>query len=239
MKIIYSLRRLHGVTNDFIEKQRRDISVIARKYRNFRERKKIKKDSFTIISNTCIGGVICHDLGKPFLSPTVNIYIRPKDFVKFCMNIKHYLEIPLTEIPYNADIGYPVARLDDIVLYCKHFKDFDEANDAWNRRKARIDWDNVYFIMTDRDFIPPVSITNTIQACDEDDIRKFDLLPFTNKICIVRNADYVKKYESCRLLLRGNDSKCVGIITNIIGITGKRMYQYVENFDYIQFLNGE
>lgn len=237
IEIVYSLRRLHGMMHELVEKKKKDISVTARKFRNLFERNKVKKEGFTIISNTCIGGVICHDLGKPFLSPTVNIYIRPKDFVKFCMNIKYYMEIPLVEVPYDEEIGYPVAILDDIALYCKHFKDFHEVDDAWNRRKKRINWDNIYIIMTDRDFIPPVSITKIIQSCEEKDIQKFDSLPFVNKVCIVSNADYVNKYKSCRKLLKGNDDKCVGIITDIIGINGKRMYQYVKNFDYIQFLN--
>ena len=80
--------------------------------------------------------------------------------------------------------------LGDIVSYCKHYHSFEEANGAWKRRKDRIDWNHVYFMMTDRDFTPPVAFTKTIQACEEDVIQRFDSLPFQNKICIVQNPAY-------------------------------------------------
>lgn len=38
-------------------------------------RSKLKNHDFTIISNTCVGGVITHYVGEQFRSPTVNLII--------------------------------------------------------------------------------------------------------------------------------------------------------------------
>lgn len=44
----------------------------------------------TILSNNCLGGVICHELGLRFLSPTINLWMTPSDFIKYCANLRHY-----------------------------------------------------------------------------------------------------------------------------------------------------
>lgn len=236
-KIVWKLRVLHGKVHENNENLKKRISHRARGSRNKCECKKLKGECFAIISNNCIGGVICHDLGVQFQSPTVNIYIRPHEFVRLCENIDYYMELPLIEVPYNEQIGYPVAMLGDITLYCKHYASFNEAEKMWNKRKKRINWNHVYFMMTDRDFTPPVSVTKLISACSEETLKRFDDLPFQNKVCIVQSREYAERYQSCRQLMKGCDVNCTGIITDIIGLTGKRMYQYVKDFDYINFIN--
>lgn len=209
--------------------------------RNIIERQQIRNRSFSIISNTCIGGVISHDLDLKFRSPTVNIYIRPHDFVKFCADLKAYLELELVEVTADSENfalpDYPVAMLGDITLYCKHYVDFAEASAAWERRKERIDWDNLYIIMTDRDFTPPVPVGTGADFCGEDTIQTFSELPYQNKVCLVKDAEYCRKYTCCRQVTKGADENCVGIITNIITLSGKRMYQCAKDWDYIDFLN--
>ena len=235
--IVWKVRVLHGKLHENSEIVKKEISHHARIFRNKCERKKLKRQIFTIISNNCIGGVICHYLGVQFQSPTVNIYIRPYEFVRLCENIDYYMGLPLKEVPYDKRIGYPVAMLGDITLYCKHYASFVEVKKEWMKRKNRINWDHVYFMMTDRDFIPPVSVTKSICSCSEETIKRFDNLPFKNKVCIVQSREYAERYQSCYQLMKGCDVNCTGIITNIIGLTGKRMYQYVKDFDYINFIN--
>ena len=45
----------------------------------------------TVFASNCNGGVMTHDLGLQFKSPTVNLFIRPKEYVKFLGNLRHYL----------------------------------------------------------------------------------------------------------------------------------------------------
>lgn len=61
-------------------------------WRNNIDRKKLINRNFTIFSQNCIGGIMYHDLGMQFNSPTVNLLFTPRDFIKFMKNIQWYLE---------------------------------------------------------------------------------------------------------------------------------------------------
>ena len=56
-------------------------------------------------------------------------------------------------------------------------------------------------------------------------------------ICLAKDKTYREEYDCCRQAVSGRDRDCVGIITDIIGLSGKRMYQCVKNWDYIDFIN--
>lgn len=59
--------------------------------------KKAGKDipPVTILSSNCIGGVLGHELGWQFLSPTVNLWMWLKDFIKYCSRLRHYSQCEL------------------------------------------------------------------------------------------------------------------------------------------------
>ena len=42
----------------------------------------------TILSMNCTGGILYHELGLPFLSPTINLYIQAEDFIRFCERLE-------------------------------------------------------------------------------------------------------------------------------------------------------
>ena len=69
--------------------------VFAWKYRN--QRKALKNKHFTIISDNCWGGRIYQELGLPYQSPFIGLFIYSPDYVKLLANLKHYLsgELPL------------------------------------------------------------------------------------------------------------------------------------------------
>lgn len=222
----------------YIDKKWLKIAEILCFARTCVRRKSLRCKNFTIISNTCIGGVISDAMKQKFTSPTINLYIRPRDFVKFCANLPHYLSLPLQEVPFQPEIGYPVASIaGEIILYCKHYHTFEEVRDAWNRRAARIDWDHLCFIMTDRDFIPPFSLKNAAGFCGEDVLKEFDSLPFPHKVCFVKDAEFARKYASCALITKCCDHHSVGVITEFATVTGKHLYEYATDWDYISFLN--
>lgn len=107
---------------------------------------------FTIISQNCIGGVIYNDLGMEFISPTINMFIEDENFVKLVENLEHYMVVkpkPLLECyvdPIDNKVRYPKILIDDIELCCLHYRNCGEAIDAWERRKKRIVWDNIFVI---------------------------------------------------------------------------------------------
>lgn len=110
--------------------------------------KKIHAKDFTIISQNCIGGVLYHDLGMEFLSPTINTFIPEPGFVRMVLNLKHYMAQPLV-IRWGEE--YPIGMLDDVEIHFMHYETCQEAKAAWDRRVKRINWDKILVLATDRD----------------------------------------------------------------------------------------
>lgn len=120
----------------------RNIQNIRKAQRAFTNR------DVTIISQNCIGGVFSHDMNLPFRSPTVNLFISADDFVRFVNRLEYYLNIEL-EISWGEE--YPVGRLDDVEVHFVHYETCKEAQAAWERRKKRVNIDNIVILATDRD----------------------------------------------------------------------------------------
>lgn len=123
---------------------RRDLQ--RRRIKNIRE--KAELSDLTILSQNCIGGVLYHDMGLQFSSPTVNLFFEAEDFVKFVLNLDHYLSF---EFEWQWEEEYPVGVLDDIKVYFMHYKTCREAKETWERRCSRILKDRILVLSTDRE----------------------------------------------------------------------------------------
>ena len=55
--------------------------------------KKLKNKNFTIISNNCWGGMIYESYNLRKDSPTIGLFIMPKDYIKFIKNLKKYFYV--------------------------------------------------------------------------------------------------------------------------------------------------
>ena len=129
------------------------ISKILNKLFEFNCRRRLKNDNFSIICSTCIGGVIYHRLGLQFLSPTINLWINQKDFIKFISNLEFYINKELVFFKHEV-YNYPVATLaNDVTIYFNHAKNEEEARELWNKRRSRINFNNLYIILYERDGI--------------------------------------------------------------------------------------
>ena len=60
-------------------------------------RMRLHNSNFTIISNNCAGGIMYHDLGERFNSPTVNLMFYASDFFTFLENLHEALESDVVE----------------------------------------------------------------------------------------------------------------------------------------------
>lgn len=191
--------------------------IVRRKFRNKSERQKLKNHNFTILSQNCIGGVIYSDLGEKFLSPTVNLYMDSLDFIKFLENIEYYLNIEKMEFTKSE---YPIGYLEDLIIHFVHYKNAREAQEKWNERKKRINWENLFVIMTDRD------------GCNPEIMHRFDKLPYKNKIMFTHQKE---KYDWAIYLKRYEKEKEVGSLVEFANVFGTRFYQ--ESFDCVEWLN--
>lgn len=106
----------------------------------------LKAKNISIISQNCIGGVFYHDMHMRFLSPTINLFFKEPDFVKFVLNLEYYMEL---DIEMHWDEEYPIGILEDVTVYFMHYNTCHEAKEAWNKRKERINWDKIIVIATD------------------------------------------------------------------------------------------
>ncbi len=191
--------------------------IINRRYEK-KMRKKLINNNFSIICSNCIGGVIYHRLGKQFLSPTINLWMNQKDFLKMVLDLKSYMSKELVFI--KGEYDYPIALLGDVKIYFNHSKTEEEAHINWERRKTRINYDNLYIIMYDRN-----GLTN------ED----FDALSKINcKNRIVLSTEENDKYSFIKKLKphpeRVNGPQCLDKDT-----FGIRTFE--KQWDYVDWLN--
>ena len=129
-------------------------------------RRKLKNKDFTIICSNCIGGIIYNRLGLQFRSPTINMWMHQRDCIRLMKDLREYMNADLEFI--ESKYSYPVAKLKDITLYFNHCDTEEEARNDWNRRKQRINYDNLYLIIFDREDI------------DTDDLESLKDIPCRN-----------------------------------------------------------
>lgn len=108
---------------------------------------KIKKQKITIFSNNCWGGILYSTLGFECCSPFKNLFVKDDDYLKFLDNAQYYMGFDLKFERYDVDPHslnkYPVMKLSELEIHCNHDKDPLQAVEKWNRRKDKINWDNL------------------------------------------------------------------------------------------------
>lgn len=111
---------------------------------------KVKKAHISIISRNCFAGLCYNYLGLMFDSPFINMFFNDNEFNKLMKKFDYYLTVPLEfermDFENNLKRAYPVGRLGDIFLHFNHYKSFEEAKACYDRRKQRINKENLIFI---------------------------------------------------------------------------------------------
>ncbi len=122
----------------------------------------LKNRNFTIISNNCWGGAVYDEFALPYKTPTIGLWFPSDDYIKFISNLRFYLNAELVQISYEQchardllikrkergryDFELSkmiIGRLEDVDIVFLHYKSFDEALQKWNRRKNRVNYDNL------------------------------------------------------------------------------------------------
>ena len=184
---------------------------------------RLKRSDFSIICTNCIGGVMYHDLGLEFLTPTVNLTISMPDLVKMAGDLKWYMEQPLTEV--KSEHPYPIALLGEgeraVQVNFLHYDTFRDAAEKWEERKRKINYDRIVLMGAEKD------------GCDYETLRRFDRLPYPNKI-VFTHIPY-PEFSSARYIPGFENQPEIGTLTNFKPQFRQR--RYIDGFDYVSFLN--
>ena len=188
---------------------------------NTKNKRQLKNHDFSLLCNNCNGGIITHDLGEAFRSPTVNMFFPRDHFFRFCEDLEYYLTQPLTPCDNpitKPEFDYPVCNLADLELHFMHYKSFAEAKDRWTVRSARLNFDNLFVMWTFFDETDPSLLA------------RFEQLPFPNKVAFTErpfpqfpSAFCIKGYE--------NGLGNLGLFEDLLG------HRKIDQFDYVAWFN--
>lgn len=197
------------------------LICFAREKYKAKKRRKLKSNNFSLIASNCNGGVILHDLNLKFNTPFINLSMPPRDFIKLAENFRHYMAFEVEE--YNDDtVDFPVGLLGGLRIDFMHYDTFDQAKSKWDERKRRINYDNLLFMLTER------------EGCSIEDMIKFDNLPIKNKVIFTH-----KKYPFLKssFYIRGFE-KQGEIRLSMHYPKSYSIKRYVDQFDFVDWVNG-
>lgn len=165
----------------------------------------------------CLGGILSHERRMQFRSPFINLMIPANEYVDMLCNLKDNIHADITDI--TGENKYPVGLLaGKYHLHFIHYNDFESAVTVWRKRCERMDYQNLYVILVQT------------ASCSNDDIVKFDSLPFKNKVALT--SDRTPKL-SCTFRIKGYDGLNLnGEILSAKGRLGKPLY---EQFNWNNF----
>lgn len=115
--------------------------------------------------------MLYHILDKVFQSPTINMFIEDDNFVKLANNPMYYFNVPPVAVTdyyedsIDSTIHYPIIAVGDVRLCCLHYKNCDEAAEAWRKRCTRIDYENIYVIANSWNLHGDVGLVKELFEC--------------------------------------------------------------------------
>ena len=185
----------------------------------------------TILSDDCWGGYVYHRLSLPFSSPLINIFWEKEEFAKFMQDPIFYLNSELTMVrESNLRAGIPplgqLGREDKTVqLILNHNINFAEAKEQWDRRKKRININNLF-------------IKFSFESSDEQRekyLKDFENIPY-NKVLFYNGDTTIKQVMNTERYIWRNK------VTNRVNYYSYANFMrtsYFWEMDTLKLLNGE
>lgn len=180
---------------------------------------------FSIIASSCLSGIIYHDLQKQFLTPTINLNFRNKDFYYFAANLEKYIDADLEEfiIP-NSTYPHAVIKVEglpDVVMNFPHDKDFGIVKENWNRRKVRINFEYIRVMAVQ-------------QIIDQQVVDLFEKIPYKKVLFYgINNGAVLTKDCAFNDFLKRETQTTTRSIAGFAGLSTKRNF---DSFDWATFL---
>ena len=188
-------------------------------------RKRLTNKAPSLLCPNCLGGILFHDLGLQFRSPTVNLMMTQRDFVKFLLHMEEYLagEFVFFRHPeYTCPCAYLSGEgLEQIAVHFTHYATAEEAENKWRERARRIDRENLFVCLQERDGLTKDEILSL------SGLRCRGLVVFTaNRYDDIPYTVQIPAYEA------GGE---VGNILKKSLLNGARDYE--KHFDFVKWFN--
>lgn len=188
-------------------------------------RGRLKNTDFSFLAPNCLGGILLHDLGLRFQTPTVNLMMTQTDFLQFSLHLRDYLVGEFQFID-SVDEECPCAllhgrELKPITIHFTHYDTAVQAEEKWRERAKRINYDNLFFFIEERDGITRRDLERLAE------LPARGIVAFTcNEYKDLPYAVYLPKYHA--------DGE-VGNILKQRYIDGSREYE--RYFDFVKWFN--
>lgn len=189
----------------------------------------VRESRVSIISCNCWGGYVYDSLGMEFLSPFINMFTQREDYFRMLNHFDYYMVQPLRYIKDGYEVvlkrEYPIAGLGDVTLHFNHDTSFESAEEAWERRKVRLNFDNLF-------------VEALIDTKEE--LEAFLELPFKRKIgfttikCNEKNCVYVPFLEDSYM-----HNKYKGSVAQFMNLVVNSRSDELMQYDILKLLNGE
>lgn len=193
-----------------------------------KDRARLGNTNFVLISRNCWGGQAYQWLGIPYNTPFVGLFLFGPCYMKLLRNFDSYMQIELdfceTSKYEEAKNDYPIGLLGDVEIHFQHYKDKQEANEKWVRRRNRMlthkNKDDYFFTICDR------------RRVSSRDILEFHKMNFKNKLSF--SFDKIQELSGQEHIKFIQDlSKKNGAPPN-----GKKRFKLTFlYFDFIQWIN--
>lgn len=190
-----------------------------------RVRGRLKNKNFSIISNNCWGGSVYEDFGLNYTSPTIGLFFFAPCYIKFITDLKMNLSTPLRFVNTSKyDRGeylqslnrYPIGMLnDEIEIHFLHYNTEEEAIEKWNRRVARVNYDNLFFSFSDN------------EICTIEEIISFDKIPYKK---VFFSAEKIEGISSLVHIPSWSKDRGVGNLYD-------HRWKYRKHFNVVKWLN--
>lgn len=206
---------------------------INKAYRTLK-RLRLKNRDPSILTNNCVGGIMYHDLGLEFLSPTINLFMNVREFLLFLEQLDAFLALDVEDITTQTDT-YPIGLLrksetESVRLNFMHYQSFAQAREKWNARKKRLRRDNIYIVLE----YPGV---NADKAEAEEILARFEALPYAHKRLLTGcpamqgpEVEHLPVYDAAFRPGKALIYKSPRLFS---------VRRYLDDFDYIRFLNSK
>lgn len=182
---------------------------------------RLRNSDFSIICNNCLGGILYHDFGLKFLSPTINLYFEANDYLEFLENLEFYLNCEITDgSTSNEEI---IGLLNNkLKLHAIHYSSFEELKSKWEERKQRVNFNNLFIIGSYRD------------GFNDELVQRFCNLPYKNKI-FFSHKDVDCENNDCIVKLKCSKNSVEAPPAD--KMKSRKMRVYNAAFDFVSWIN--